>query len=78
MKFAASSLALGCTAVTVDANSANSLELNGIEPLSLSSCTGVPCIANVFLQFSLVGFILVEYTTSTSRYLVRLSMTTRS
>ena len=52
------------------------LYLNG-GPLSLSTCMGVQCIANIFFSFSFVGFIPVEYTTSTSGYHVLLSMTTR-
>ena len=57
------------------ANSANSLELKG-GALSLSSLSlGVPCVVNMVLSFSIVGF-AVECVFATFGYLVLLSTAT--
>lgn len=60
---------------SVMANSANSLELKG-GALSLSSLSlGVPCVVNMVLSFSIVGF-AVECVFATFGYLVLLSTAT--
>ena len=83
MKLSASQLALGCSGVILWwwnpislANSANSTDWKG-GPLSHSSRSGVPCVANIFLSLSLVTLLEVDVVCSTTGNLVLLSITTR-
>ena len=77
IKFSASPLALGCSDVIRSclkpsscAKSTIFFQLN-VGSLSLSILSSVPYVANTFFNFSFVDFIAVQYTISTSGYLVR-------
>ena len=83
MKLSASPFARGCSGVTLwclnpisSANFWKSVELNGGQ-LSVSSLSGIPCVANIFLSLSHVALHEVDVVCSTAGNLVRLSITTR-
>ena len=83
MKLSASPFARGCSEVTLwcvnpisSANFWMSVELNG-GPLSVSSLSGIPCVANIFLSLSYVVPHEVDVVCSTAGDLVRLTITTR-
>ena len=83
MKLSASPFARGCSGVTLwclnpisSANALNSAELKG-GPLSLSTLSGIPCVANIFCNLSQVTRQEVDVVCSTAGNLVLLSITTR-
>ena len=57
-------------------NSLHSAELKG-GPLSVSNLSGIPCVAKIARSLSQVDLLDVDFTCSTTRNLVLLSITTR-
>ena len=66
---------LWCLNSSSKAKPVNSFEVNA-GPLSVSTCSDVPCVAKTFFSLFFVDFADVEYTISMSGNLVLLSMTT--